>query len=66
MHVEIYSPQRKAQFLLSNAVDAEDHARAVEEVRKLGVDPAIVPHIKPPDVRDNEDAQSRSPAPEPR
>lgn len=45
--VEPYSPERRAQFLLSNAVDARDYARAVREVRKLGLDPAQVPHQSP-------------------
>lgn len=45
--VESYSPERRAQFLLSNAVDARDYARAVREARKLGLDPAQVPHQSP-------------------
>jgi len=45
--VEVYSQERIAEFLLSNAVDAEDYAEAVKEVRKLGLDPAAVPHAKP-------------------
>ena len=42
--LETYTPQRKAEFLLSNAVDAEDYARATEEVRELGLDPNAIPH----------------------
>jgi AbrB family looped-hinge helix DNA binding protein len=42
--VEIYTPERKAEFLLSNAVDAEDYQAAVAEVRKSGIDPARIPH----------------------
>ena len=45
--VELYPPARVAEFLLNNAVDDEDYRRAVEEVRRLGVDPASVPHRKP-------------------
>ena len=45
--LETYSPERRAEFLLSNAVDAEDYARAVREVRKLGLDPEEIPHRKP-------------------
>ncbi|MCZ6478665.1 MAG: AbrB/MazE/SpoVT family DNA-binding domain-containing protein [Gemmatimonadetes bacterium] len=45
--LELYSAERKAEFLLFNAVDAEDYARAVVEVRKLGVDPAKIPHQEP-------------------
>jgi AbrB family looped-hinge helix DNA binding protein len=40
--LEVYSPERKAEFLLSNAVDEEDLARAREEVRRLGLDPDTV------------------------
>lgn len=45
--VEIYSTRRKAEFLLENAVDDADYARAVDEVRALGLDPADIPHGKP-------------------
>ena len=45
--VETYTPERKAEFLLSSAVDEEDYARIVEEVRKMGLDPASIPHRKP-------------------
>ncbi|MFI5117110.1 MAG: AbrB/MazE/SpoVT family DNA-binding domain-containing protein [Terriglobales bacterium] len=45
--VEIYTPERKAEFLLSNAVDVKDYQAAVEEVRKLGIDPTKIPHYKP-------------------
>jgi hypothetical protein len=48
MPVEIYTPERRAEFLLTNAVDAEDYARAIEEVRQMGLDPATIPH-QPPD-----------------
>lgn len=46
--LETYSPERKAEFLLSNAVDAEDYAEAREAVRKLGLDPDEIPHERPP------------------
>ena len=45
--VETYSPERVAEFLLSNAVDAKDYAKAVARVRKMGLDPDSVPHVKP-------------------
>jgi AbrB family looped-hinge helix DNA binding protein len=41
---EVYTPQRIAEFLLNNAVDDEDYQGAVEEVKKLGIDPATIPH----------------------
>ncbi len=46
--VEVYTPERKAEFLLNNAVDAADYAAAVAEVRKMGLDPEQIPHDKPP------------------
>jgi hypothetical protein len=41
-------PERKARFLLSNAVDAVDYARAMRAVRAMGLDPNAIPHYKPP------------------
>ncbi|QGP91944.1 hypothetical protein MGLY_12930 [Neomoorella glycerini] len=48
--VEIYSPERKAEFLLNNCITPEDYAWAVEEVRRLGLDPANIPHER---LKDN-------------
>ena len=45
--IEIYTPERKAEFFLNNAMDEEDYAWAVEEVRKMGLDPNAIPHHKP-------------------
>lgn len=45
--IEIYTRERRAEYLLSNAVDAEDYERAKAAVRKLGLDPRTVPHRKP-------------------
>ena len=45
--VEIYTPERKAEFLLSNAVDTDDYQAALQEVRKMGINPSRVPHRKP-------------------
>ena len=45
--LEIYSTERKAEFILSNAVDEEDYTRAKEEVRKLGLDPGTIAHAHP-------------------
>jgi AbrB family looped-hinge helix DNA binding protein len=47
MPVEVYAPERQAEFLLSNAVDEEDYLRAREEVRKLGLDADAILHPKP-------------------
>jgi AbrB family looped-hinge helix DNA binding protein len=46
--VEIYTPARVAEFLLSNAVDARDYRAAVRAVRKLGIDPRTVAHHRRP------------------
>jgi AbrB family looped-hinge helix DNA binding protein len=45
--VERYTPERKAEFLLSNAIDPSDYRKARREVRKLGVDPDSIPHHRP-------------------
>ena len=45
--MEAYSSRRKAEFLLNNAVDAADYKRALRAVRKLGLDPADIPHKRP-------------------
>lgn len=43
--IEIYTPERKAEFLLTNAVDAGDYAAACGAVRKMGLDPNQIPHF---------------------
>jgi len=45
--VERYNPGRKAEFLLSNAVDEADYRKARKEVRKLGLNPDSIPHRRP-------------------
>ncbi len=45
--VEIYTAERKAEFLLSDAVDAEDYQAAADEVKKMGLKPLTIPHSKP-------------------
>jgi bifunctional DNA-binding transcriptional regulator/antitoxin component of YhaV-PrlF toxin-antitoxin module len=42
--VERYSPERKAELLLSNATTEADYRRARNAVRKLGLNPDSVPH----------------------
>ena len=46
--VEIYTPQRKAEFLLANAVSASDRKKVQDEVQKLGLDPRKTRPRKPP------------------
>jgi hypothetical protein len=48
--LEDYTPERIAEFLLSNAVDAQDYAESRAEVRRMGLDPDKVPHKKPAGV----------------
>ena len=45
--VEVYSPERKAEFLLANAVGVEDRKSAEKEVRRLGLDPRKIELRKP-------------------
>jgi AbrB family looped-hinge helix DNA binding protein len=45
--IEIYSPERRAELLLENAVDASDYQRARRLVRALGLDPDAIPHERP-------------------
>jgi AbrB family looped-hinge helix DNA binding protein len=45
--LESYTLERKAEFLLSNAVDAQDYRAAVETVRAMGLDPERIPHHHP-------------------
>ena len=48
--LEPYTPERIAEFLLNNAVDAADYAADVAEVRKLGIDPSTIRHEPPQGV----------------
>src|SRR4030042_6055833 len=45
--LEMYTPERKAEFLLNNVVTPEDYSWATKEVRKMGLDPETIPHEKP-------------------
>ena len=42
--IERYTPERKAEFLLSNATNADDYQRARKEVKRLGLDPGKIRH----------------------
>ena len=46
--IEIYTPERRAEFLLNNAVGAEDYRRARAEVKRMGLDPDRIKHHRPP------------------
>lgn len=45
--VERYSPERKAEFLLSTAATASDYRKARKVVRNLGLNPDSIPHRRP-------------------
>ena len=45
--VERYTPERKAEFLLSTATTEKDYQRARKEVKKLGLNPDAIPHRRP-------------------
>ncbi|WP_208598982.1 hypothetical protein [Desulfonatronum thioautotrophicum] len=46
--VDVYTPERKAEFMLNNAITPEEYTTAVEQVRKLGLDPESIPHVRMP------------------
>jgi len=45
--VEIYTDERIAEFLLTNAVDLADYEEAQREVTAIGLDPDSILHRKP-------------------
>src|SRR5438067_2799508 len=45
--VEFYTPERRAEFLLNNAVDSSDYRRARAEVKRLGLNPDKIQHSRP-------------------
>ncbi len=47
--VEIYTPERKAEFLLNSTITTEEYSLAVKKVRNMGLDPETIPHKKPED-----------------
>jgi AbrB family looped-hinge helix DNA binding protein len=42
--VEIYSPRRRAEFFLNNAMDKQDYLEARKEVQSMGIDPDTIEH----------------------
>jgi AbrB family looped-hinge helix DNA binding protein len=41
---EVYTPERTAEFMLNNAIDAAEYDEAVSAVRAMGLDPDSIPH----------------------
>ena len=46
---EVYTDERTAEFLLNNAVDAEEYDEARSRVRAMGIDPDSLPHQPRPE-----------------
>ncbi len=46
--VEIYTPERKAEFMLNNAVTREEYLEARRQVQEMGLNPESIPHEKMP------------------
>jgi AbrB family looped-hinge helix DNA binding protein len=44
MPIEVYSPGRKAEFLLNNAMDEQDYQAARQTVQAMGLNPDEIPH----------------------
>jgi AbrB family looped-hinge helix DNA binding protein len=56
---EAYTPERKAAFLLENAVDAADYAAAREDVQRMGIDPDQIRHGHPPKHQTRQERKAR-------
>jgi AbrB family looped-hinge helix DNA binding protein len=46
--VEIYTPERLAEFFLNNVMDEDDYAEARKEVQGMGIDPDSIDHLRWP------------------
>ncbi|HEX9092704.1 MAG TPA: AbrB/MazE/SpoVT family DNA-binding domain-containing protein [Coriobacteriia bacterium] len=42
--LEVYTAERRAEFMINNAVDASEYDEALADVRAMGVDPEAIPH----------------------
>lgn len=47
MPIETNTPERRAEFILNNAVDERDYTRARDVVRSMGFDPDNIGHERP-------------------
>lgn len=45
--VEVYTPERRAEFLLNNALDADEYRRARTAVKRMALDPNRIKHHRP-------------------
>ncbi len=46
--VEVYTPERLAEFFLNNAMDEEDYREARKEVEAMGINPDSIDHLRWP------------------
>jgi AbrB family looped-hinge helix DNA binding protein len=44
VEVEVYTPERLAEFFLNNAMDKEDYLEARQEVEAMGINPDSINH----------------------
>jgi hypothetical protein len=49
LDVEIYTPERLAEFFLNNVMDKDGYLEARKDVEKMGIDPDTIDHIHWPD-----------------
>ena len=57
--VEVYTPERRAEFLLNNAVDDTDYRRARAEVKRRGPDPDRIKHHLPESAKPRKSSLQR-------
>jgi len=48
LEVEVYTPERLAEFALNNAMDEEDYQEARKEVEAMGINPDSIDHLRWP------------------
>lgn len=46
--VEIYTPERTTEFMINNAITAEEYDAALADARAAGIDPDTIPHQQRP------------------
>jgi AbrB family looped-hinge helix DNA binding protein len=48
VEIEVYTPERLAEFFLNNAMDKDDYLEARKEVVAMGIDPDSIDHPRWP------------------
>ena len=49
VEVEVYTPERLAEFFLNNVLTKEGYLEARREVQQMGIDPDAIDHIRWPE-----------------